>query len=121
MTTTPLEKAVDDFVHGLSLQRLREYAFNHILDEYRYNTISNDKLLNDFINGKYSKLSGQYKIDILRFHNQPLEGEIGQILYKDPHRKQELEEMLGMQLDEETELLSIINIEEETFKIKNYV
>jgi hypothetical protein len=52
MTTTPLEKAVDDFVHGLSLQRLREYAFNHILDEYRYNTISNDKLLNDFIKGK---------------------------------------------------------------------
>tara|TARA_R110000822_G_scaffold190503_8_gene329257 strand:+ start:596 stop:793 length:198 start_codon:yes stop_codon:yes gene_type:complete len=49
MSTTPLEKAVDDFVQGLSLQRLREYAFNHIIDEYRYNTISDDKLLNDFI------------------------------------------------------------------------
>ena len=74
-----------------------------------------------FINGKYSKLSGQYKIDILRFHNQPLEGEIGQVLYQDPHRKEELERLLDSPLNEDTELLSIINIEEETFKINDYV
>ena len=74
-----------------------------------------------FIKGKYSKLSPQYKIDILRFHNQAVDSEIGQVLYKDPDRKYEMEEKLGVIFEDDTELLSIINIENETFKIENYV
>jgi hypothetical protein len=63
MSTTALEKRADKFVQGLSLQQLREYAFNHILVEYmwmkntaisldKYYGISDDKLLNDFIKEK---------------------------------------------------------------------
>ena len=74
-----------------------------------------------FVKGKYSKLSEQYKLDILRFHNQGVEDEIGEILYKSPERKQILEEQLGVELEDETELLSIANIKEETLNIENYV
>ena len=74
-----------------------------------------------FIKGKYSKLSYEYKLDILRFHNQSIDDEIGQVLYKHKDRKRQLEARLGTTLDENTELLSIINIEEETFKIEDYV
>jgi len=74
-----------------------------------------------FIKGKYSKLSSQYKIDILRFHNQSVEDEIGQILYKDPSRREKMENRLDAIFEDDTELLSIINIENETFKIENYV
>ena len=52
MSTTTLEKRADKFVQGLSLQYLREYAFNHILVVYKYYGIGDDKLLNDFIKEK---------------------------------------------------------------------
>lgn len=74
-----------------------------------------------FMNGKYSKLSSQYKIDILRFHDQSIDDEIGQVLYKDPKRKEKMENKLDVIFEDDTELLSIINIENETFKIENYV
>ena len=66
-------------------------------------------------------MSYEYKLDILRFHNQSIDDEIGQVLYKHKDRKRQLEARLGTTLDENTELLSIINIEEETFKIEDYV
>ena len=74
-----------------------------------------------FMNGRYSKLSPRYKIDILKFHNQPIDSEIGQVLYKDPDRRIKMENRLGVIFEDDAELLSIININEETFKIENYV
>lgn len=74
-----------------------------------------------FIYGEYSKLSSQYKIDIMRFHDQAIDDEIGQVLYKDPKRKEQMEHKLGVTFEDETELLSIMNINEETFKIEEYV
>ena len=52
MSNTLLEERADKFIQSLSLQQLREYAFNHILVEYKYYGISDDKLLNDFIKEK---------------------------------------------------------------------
>ena len=75
----------------------------------------------NFINGKYSKLSNKYKLDILRFHNQSIDEEIGEVLYKDPVRREKMEARLNVIFENDTELLSIINIDNETFKIKNYV
>ena len=74
-----------------------------------------------FLKGEYSKLSEQYKIDILRFHNQSIDSEVGQILYQDPERRIRMEEELGVKFAKDTELLSIMDIENETLNIKNYV
>tara|TARA_R110000822_G_scaffold161822_11_gene302182 strand:- start:638 stop:1381 length:744 start_codon:yes stop_codon:yes gene_type:complete len=75
----------------------------------------------NFLEGKYSKFSEQYKLDILRFHNIDDDGEVGQILWKDPARRVIMEEKLGCQIDLDSELLSIIDEEKETFNIENYV
>ena len=73
-----------------------------------------------FCSGKYSKFSKTYKIDILDFHNLGVDGEVGQILFKSPGRKRIMEEKLGAILDEDSELLSIIEKEKETFDFETY-
>ena len=65
--------------------------------------------------GKYSRFSNEYKLDILDFHNAEIESELGQILFKSKERRRLLEEKLNAVLPEGSELLSIINLEEETF------
>jgi hypothetical protein len=73
-----------------------------------------------FINGKYSELQKLYKLNILEFHDQDISSQIGQILFKSEKRKQLLEKLLDVNLPEDSELYSIINIEEETFNPKIY-
>ena len=74
-----------------------------------------------FLNGAYSKFSALYKVDLMRFHDQSVDSELGQILYKDPSRREKMEDRLGVILEDDTELLSIVNIENEIFKIEQYV
>ena len=73
-----------------------------------------------FIDGKYSKLSKLYKIDLLEFHNFDVDSLIGKVIFQSLERKKELEEKLGCELDEGSELLSIIDIENETFNPEIY-
>tara|TARA_R110002167_G_scaffold9799_7_gene45266 strand:- start:66 stop:824 length:759 start_codon:yes stop_codon:yes gene_type:complete len=75
---------------------------------------------NHFINGRYSQFSNDYKLKILDFHFLDMEGQTAQILFKASIRKKQLEETLGCILEEESELLSIIDPEKETFDIKMY-
>tara|TARA_R110000823_G_scaffold35379_2_gene97754 strand:+ start:496 stop:1239 length:744 start_codon:yes stop_codon:yes gene_type:complete len=82
---------------------------------------SSKKDFRHFIKGRYSKLSAQYKINILEFHNQSLESETGQVLYKDPDRRIKMEDRLGVIFEDDAELLSILSINKETFKIEHYV
>ena len=70
--------------------------------------------------GKYSKLSKEYKIDILDFHNADIHDEIGQIIFKSPRRRELLEEKLGADLPVNSELLSVLDIEVETFNPEIY-
>ena len=70
--------------------------------------------------GKYSRFSNEYKLDILDFHNAEIESELGQILFKSKERKRLLEEKLNAVLPEDSELLSIINLEEELFNPEIY-
>ena len=72
-----------------------------------------------FIDGEYSKFSPEYKETILKFHDVDIESQIAQILYKGKTRKQQLESSLGVQLDPDAELFSIINEDLELFD-KNY-
>jgi len=78
------------------------------------------KDFNCFINGQYSKFSNDYKLKILDFHFLTMEGQTAQILFKSPIRKKQLENALGCVLEDESELLSIIDPEKETFNIETY-
>ena len=73
-----------------------------------------------FINGKYSTFSQDYKFDILEFHDKELDDELGQILFKSEKRKKAMERKLDIKLPEDSELLSIIDIEQETYNPEIY-
>ena len=73
-----------------------------------------------FITGKYSKLSESYKFNLLEFHDKDLRDTIGQVLFKTKKRKKILENKLGTILPDTSELLSIIDIEKETYNPKIY-
>ena len=74
-----------------------------------------------FLIGKYSELSDIFKLKIIDFHNAELDGTLGQILFKSNNRRLELEEKLGCKLPEDSELLSIINEEDEILNLNNYI
>ena len=73
-----------------------------------------------FIAGKYSEFSKAYKIDILEFHDAGIDDEVGQIIFKSDKRRKEMEKRLGTNLPEDSELLSIINLEDETYDPEIY-
>jgi len=73
-----------------------------------------------FIEGKYSKFSKAYKLDVLEFHDAEIENEIGQILFLSSKRRSALERKLGEDLPENSELLSILDIEKETYNPTTY-
>ena len=73
-----------------------------------------------FLKGKYSKFSKDYKLDILEFHDADIEDELGQILFLSNTRRTALEKKLGEILPENSELLSIIDINKETYNPEIY-
>jgi hypothetical protein len=73
-----------------------------------------------FMLGKYSKFTRDYKLDILDFHHADIEDEMGQIIFKSDKRRKLLEKRLNADLPEESELLSIINVEKETYDPEIY-
>lgn len=73
-----------------------------------------------FMLGKYSKFNRDYKLDILDFHHADIEDEMGQIIFKSDKRRKLLEKRLNAPLPEESELLSIINVEKETYDPEIY-
>jgi hypothetical protein len=72
-----------------------------------------------FIKGEYSKLSNQYKNQVLKFNEADIESQIAQILYKGERRRNRLEHSLGITLDSDAELFSVIDRDLELFD-KNY-
>jgi len=68
-----------------------------------------------FLEGKYSEMTENYKYKIMNFHGVDDESSIGQILFKDPYRKEELENLLDMELPKDAELYSIPNMEQEIY------
>lgn len=73
-----------------------------------------------FIAGQYSKFSKLYKMTLLEFHDFDVDGLIGQVIFKSSSRKVELEAKLGCNLPEDSELLSIVDVEKETFNPEKY-
>jgi len=77
-------------------------------------------MLNLFLKGQYSKLTDFYKSRILAFHKQSLKGFVGQVLFKSSVRRNILEAKLGAELPEDSEVLSVPTLEEETLNTKHY-
>lgn len=73
-----------------------------------------------FLNGKYSKFDDEYKLSILDFHRYDIDGRLGQILFKSPQRKRELEKRLDAELPEDSELYSILTLDQEQLQIDKY-
>lgn len=74
-----------------------------------------------YIAGKYSKFSPTFKSKIMEFHGFNIHGEMAQILFQDEKRRLRLQEELDAEIEPGSELLSIIDIEEETFNPKIYI
>jgi hypothetical protein len=73
-----------------------------------------------FMLGQYSSFSKLYKMTLLEFHNFDVESMIGQVIFRSSNRKVELEAKLGCSLPEDSELLSIVDKEKETFNPEIY-
>ena len=83
-----------------------------------------EKHIKDFIlfkEGKYSKLSDEYKLKILEFHNMTVDSVLSKILFKSEDRKKELEIKLGAEIPDNSELLSIIDLENEILDLNYYL
>jgi len=74
-----------------------------------------------FLNGRYSKLSPEYKDKILDFHDFEIDGQLAQILFKSNKRRLKLETELGIELDDNAEVYSVMNEEEEMFNPETYI
>ena len=74
-----------------------------------------------FKEGKYSKLDDEYKLKILDFHHMTADSALAKILFKSYERKAQLEKKLDAELPEDSELLSIIDLETEILNLKYYL
>jgi len=74
-----------------------------------------------YMGGKYSKFSPEFKSRIMEFHGFNIHGEMAQILFQDEKRRLRLQEELDAEIEPGSELLSIIDVKEETFNPKIYI
>jgi hypothetical protein len=74
-----------------------------------------------FMKGKYSLLSARYKDVIEDFHDFSPTGTIMQVLHKLAPRKKLLENLLNCDLADDSELLSIIDLEKEILNMEHYI
>jgi len=73
-----------------------------------------------FVNGKYSEIDDMWKLKILSFHDFAADGQTGQILFKSKYLKHSLEEKIGVELAEGTELHSKPDLKTEGFDAEYY-
>tara|TARA_R110002074_G_scaffold2557_1_gene14878 strand:+ start:1092 stop:1835 length:744 start_codon:yes stop_codon:yes gene_type:complete len=73
-----------------------------------------------FKQGKYSQIDDIYKLKILEYHGLDIDSSVGHILFKAGKRKEELEDRLGCELPEDSELCSVINKEDEILNPEYY-
>ena len=73
-----------------------------------------------FKSGEYSLLSKLHKMNILDFHSFEVTDLIGQVLFQSLERRNELERKFDCELPEDSELLSIIDMDQEIFNPQIY-
>ena len=101
-------KNKDNYIANYQPDKFHTMYIFHVPKEYleEYDSV---------LNGKYSKLSINYKKHIIKFHNIKGLHQLPQILYKDPRLRKDLEERLGISIPEENELSSIFDIAKEIY------
>jgi len=70
------------------------------------------KLIRD---GKYSKITNELKRTILKFNEAGLNSDLGNILYRNSEAVKELENILGVQIEEDMDIFKKMSEENETF------
>jgi len=110
------EKAVKQFSYYKDKVDVDSYHVMFVFDVPAEHKRSWNKLKK----GKYSELSIKYKDRILDFHSMPRNSAIGQVLYKSPKRRQFLEDYLGADIEQNSELLTAIDFENDIFEPKIY-
>jgi len=75
---------------------------------------------NKIIEGKYSQINDTYKLKILDYNDLEIDSAMGNILFKSTQRKLKMERELGIELDENAELFSILDMNLETFDSEYY-
>jgi hypothetical protein len=96
----------DNFIIHDKYEKFNIYGLrihNEFLDDYKL-----------ILQGKYSKISSNAKIQIIRFTQSDKTDKIYQVLFKDPLLKKEIEDKIGCILEKDAELSSIINMDDET-------
>ena len=68
------------------------------------------------LDGKYSKVSSLLKSRIRKFHDLVIESPLCSILYKYPERRRYLEDKLGVELGNDSELFEMFNLKENTYE-----
>ena len=75
---------------------------------------------NKIIEGKYSQIDDTYKLKILDYNNLEIDSAMGNILFKSTQRRLKMEKELGVDLSEDAELFSILDMNLETFDSEYY-
>lgn len=106
------ENALISFRNFLKAYDLKDY----IVFVFRV-PASHKKDFKCFLKGEYSKMSIDYKLQVLEFHDQDIEDRLGGILFKSDERRERMEHALNAEIDESSELYSIPTLEEEIYNI----
>ena len=61
------------------------------------------------------------KLKILNFHGMSVDSALSKILFKSEERRKELEKKLNAEIPDNSELLSIINLEDEILDLNYYL
>jgi hypothetical protein len=71
--------------------------------------------------GKYSKMDDDYKFDLLEFHDMHEGQALGQILFRSEERRINLECKLDADIDKQSELLSVLDMNKEVLDLEHYL
>ena len=108
-----------------ALQKFRSFVLVHNPDPYHIIFVFKvpqeyKEDFQKFKQGKYSRMGDLYKLKILDFHNMDIEGVLAQILFRSEIRRKSLQEKLDVEISTESELLSIINEDDEILNLEKY-
>ena len=78
------------------------------------------KNYNKLKEGKYSEMTEEYKLHLLEFHKFSMSGQVAHVLWKSDKRRKAMEKSLDSPIDPNSELLTPINFDKETYNLETY-
>ena len=115
-TIETFHKALQKFSNFIKYIRLQGNYKMYIFDPP-------SKYLEDYnkiTEGKYSQINDAYKLKILDYNDLEIDSAMGNILFRSTQRRLNMEKELGIELDENAELFSILDMNLETFDSEYY-